>query len=41
MLSMPEELTRLGWRVARLGAVELFADPAGAARRVREELERA
>ncbi len=39
-VALPMELARLGWRVARLGAVELFTDPVTAARRVREELER-
>ncbi len=39
-VALPDELGRLGWRVVRLGAVELFADPGAAARRVLAELRR-
>lgn len=38
-LLLPEELARFGWRTVRLGAVDLFADPDAAARRVQRELE--
>ena len=39
-VALPDELGRLGWRVVRLGAVELFTDPASAAARVIAELHR-
>ena len=38
-LLLPEELERFGWRTVRVGALDLFTDPAATARRVARELD--